>query len=87
MVKIRLARHGRKKSPFYQVVVADSRSPRNGRFIEKVGHYNPLSENHDECTLNMERINHWIGVGAKPSNRVASLIKQVSNSTKDAVAS
>ncbi|HYM04602.1 MAG TPA: 30S ribosomal protein S16 [Stellaceae bacterium] len=71
-LKIRLTRGGTKKRPFYSVVVADSRSPRDGRFIEKLGTYNPmLDKGHaDRVVLKAERIQHWIGVGALPSDRV-----------------
>ena len=72
-LKIRLARGGAKKRPFYSIVVADARSPRDGRFIEKLGTYNPmLDRGHAErVTLKEERIKHWLGVGAQPSERVA----------------
>jgi small subunit ribosomal protein S16 len=71
-LKIRLTRGGTKKRPFYSIVVADSRSPRDGRFIEKLGTYNPmLDKGHAErVTLKPERIQHWLGVGALPSERV-----------------
>ena len=74
-VKIRLRRMGRKKFPAYRVVVTDIRSPRDGRFIEIVGTYNPLS-NPPELKLNLDKINEWIGNGAKPTLKVRSLIKQ-----------
>ena len=72
-LKIRLARGGAKKRPFYSIVVADSRSPRDGRFIERVGTYNPmLDKDHaDRLVLKEERIKHWLGVGAQPTERVA----------------
>ncbi len=71
-LKIRLTRGGTKKRPFYSIVVADSRSPRDGRFIEKLGTYNPmLDKGHEQrVTLKVERIQHWLGVGALPSERV-----------------
>jgi small subunit ribosomal protein S16 len=71
-VAIRLSRGGSKKRPYYRIVVADSRSPRDGNFIEKVGTYNPMLAKDDAArvTLNKERIEHWIGVGAQPSDRV-----------------
>ena len=71
-LKIRLARGGAKKRPYYSIVVADSRSPRDGRFIEKLGTYNPmLDRSHaDRVTLKAERIQHWLGVGALPTERV-----------------
>ena len=70
-LKIRLARGGAKKRPYYSIVVADSRSPRDGRFIEKLGTYNPmLDRSHaDRVTLKAERIQHWLGVGALPTDR------------------
>jgi small subunit ribosomal protein S16 len=72
-LKIRLARGGAKKRPFYSIVVADSRSPRDGRFIERIGTYNPmLDKGHaDRLVLKEERIKHWLGVGALPTDRVA----------------
>jgi small subunit ribosomal protein S16 len=71
-VKIRLARGGTKKRPYYRVVVADERAPRDGRFIEKVGTYNPLlpSDSAERVTLNLERIQHWLSKGAQPTDRV-----------------
>ena len=77
-LKIRLARRGAKKRPFYAVVVADSRSPRDGRFIEKLGTYNPLlpREHAQRITLDKERIAHWLKVGAQPSDRVAKFLSQ-----------
>ncbi|WP_207480124.1 30S ribosomal protein S16 [Arenibaculum pallidiluteum] len=75
-LKIRLARGGAKKRPFYSIVIADSRSPRDGRFIEKVGTYNPmLAKDHPErITLKSERLKHWIGVGAVATDRVARFL-------------
>ncbi|MEO1241280.1 MAG: 30S ribosomal protein S16 [Pseudomonadota bacterium] len=75
-LKIRLARGGAKKRPFYSIVVADSRMPRDGRFIEKVGRYNPLLGKTDENRVqyNEERIKHWLSVGAKPTDRVARFL-------------
>jgi len=71
-LKIRLARGGAKKRPFYSIVVAESRSPRDGRFIEKLGTYNPMLEkgHKERVTLKTERIQHWIKMGALPSDRV-----------------
>ena len=70
--KIRMTRHGAKKRPFYYIVVADSRSPRDGRFIERLGTYNPMLEkgHADRVTLNTDRIKYWLSVGAQPSDRV-----------------
>ena len=77
-LKIRLARAGAKKRPYYHIVVADSRSPRDGRFIEKLGTYNPLlpREHAQRITLDKERIAHWLKVGAQPSDRVAKFLAQ-----------
>ncbi len=77
-VKIRLRRMGAKKAPFYRVVVADSRSPRDGRFIEEVGTYNPMT-NPAEVNLDMEKVNTWIKNGAQPTDTVKKLI---ANSSK-----
>lgn len=75
-LKIRLARGGAKKRPYYSIVVANSRSPRDGRFIERVGTYNPmLDRSHaDRVTLKPEQIRHWLGVGALPTDRVARFL-------------
>jgi small subunit ribosomal protein S16 len=75
-VKIRLARHGAKKNPFYRIVVADSESPRDGRYLEAVGTYDPLQ---DPAAVNLkeDRIKHWLGQGAIPSDTVKSLIKNI----------
>ena len=71
-LKLRLARGGTKKRPFYHIVVADARSPRDGRFIEKLGTFNPLlaKDNEGRVVLNTERATHWLGVGAQPTDRV-----------------
>ena len=75
-LKIRLSRAGAKKRPFYRVVVADTRSPRDGRFLERLGTYDPmLPKDHPErVRLNEERVRHWLGVGALPSDRVARFL-------------
>jgi small subunit ribosomal protein S16 len=75
-LKIRLARAGAKKRPYYHIVVADSRSPRDGRFIEKLGSYNPMlpQEHTDRIRLQNERITHWISQGALPTERVAKFL-------------
>lgn len=70
-VKIRLTRGGRKKQPFYHVIAADARSPRDGRFIEKLGYWNPLSK---ELKWDAERVNYWLGTGAQPTETVSKLI-------------
>ena len=76
MVKIRLRRMGAKKAPFYRIVVADSRAPRDGRFIEEVGLYNPAADS-DKLKVDMERIKYWIANGAQPTDTVRGLIKKV----------
>jgi small subunit ribosomal protein S16 len=75
-LKIRMTRGGAKKRPFYSIVVADSRNPRDGRFIEKVGTYNPMLDrgHKDRVVLKSERIEHWIKMGATPSDRVARFL-------------
>lgn len=75
-VKIRLARAGAKKRPFYRIVVADSRSPRDGKFIEKLGTYNPLiaKGQEDRVKLDEDRIKYWLGQGATPSDRVEGFL-------------
>ena len=77
-VKIRLARGGAKKRPFYSIVVTNSRSPRDGRFIEKVGTYNPLlpRDNPARTVINQERVQYWLGTGAQPTDRVALMFGQ-----------
>ena len=76
-VKIRLKRIGAKKKPFYRVVVADSRYPRDGRFIEEVGYYNPLRDP-VEVNVDIERIKSWIKLGAKPTEKVGAILKSES---------
>ena len=77
MVVIRLARGGAKKRPFYHVVAADKRSSRNGRFIEKLGYFNPIAQGKEiPLNLDVERINYCLSVGAQPSERVVSLLKE-----------
>jgi small subunit ribosomal protein S16 len=81
MVTIRLARSGSKKRPYYHVTVADSRNSRDGRFIERVGFYNPVARGKDEVLrLDLERIDYWISQGATTSERVAQLIKSYKKS-------
>lgn len=74
-VSIRLARAGFKKNPFYRIVVANIDSPRDGKFIEKLGTYDPKSEK-NYLNINEERVNYWLSVGAKPTQTVAKLIKK-----------
>ena len=73
-VRIRLARHGAKKRPYYRIVVADSRCPRDGKFIEEVGRYNPLVDP-AMIKLDMEAVDKWLANGAQPTDTVAALIK------------
>ena len=76
MVVIRLARRGAKDRPFYHVVVADQRYPRNGRYIERVGYFNPIAAGQEtKLSLELDRVEHWVKQGAQPSPRVASLVK------------
>lgn len=76
MLTIRLALRGAKKRPFYNVVVTDSRNPRDGRFIERVGFYNPIAKGGEErVRLNTERLTYWVNTGAVVSNRVSALMK------------
>ena len=74
-VKIRLARHGAKKRPFYRIVVADSESPRDGKFLENVGTYNPLTDP-AKVVLKQERIKYWMDQGSIPTDTVKSLLKE-----------
>eukprot|EP00658_Telonema_sp_P-2_P058848 TRINITY_DN47447_c0_g1_i1.p1 TRINITY_DN47447_c0_g1~~TRINITY_DN47447_c0_g1_i1.p1 ORF type:complete len:119 (+),score=8.84 TRINITY_DN47447_c0_g1_i1:285-641(+) len=76
-VAIRLARGGAKKRPYYRIVVADTRARRDGKFIEKIGHYNPMLEKDDEnrVSFDAERVKHWLGEGAKPSDRIARFLE------------
>ena len=75
-LKIRLARGGSKKRPVYRIVIADARAPRDGRFIEKVGTYNPMlaKDSADRIVLETERLTHWLSVGAQPTDRVARFL-------------
>ena len=75
--KIRLARGGTKKRPFYAIVVSDSRMPRDGRFLEKVGTYNPLlaKDSEDRVKMDMERVQHWLGLGAEPTDRIVRFLE------------
>ncbi len=76
MVTIRLARAGARKRPFYHVVVANSRSPRDGRYIERLGYFNPIAGGQEQTLhLNQERIDYWLSKGAQASSRVSKLIK------------
>lgn len=85
MVVIRLARGGAKKRPFFNVVVADSRDPRDGRFIERVGFYDPKAPaGHESLRFDLDRVTHWQGKGAKVSDTVARLLRQARGSQPQA---
>ena len=85
MVVIRLSRGGAKKRPFYHIVVSDKRRSRDGRFIERLGYYNPIASGKDVALeLNLERVKHWIANGAQASDRVKSLIKTQQNASQAA---
>ena len=86
-LKIRLSRGGAKKRPFYRVVVADSRKPRDGRFIERVGSYNPMvpKDHPERFVINEDRVKHWLGVGALPTNRVAQYLSGLGMVEKPAI--
>ena len=76
-MKIRLARGGSKKRPFYRIVAADSRMPRDGRFLEKLGTYNPLlpKDSEDRVKMDVERIQHWLAQGAQPTDRISRMLE------------
>ena len=77
MVVIRLARGGAKKKPFYSIVVADSRMRRDGRYIERIGFFNPVARGNEvKLNIDSDRLNYWVGQGAQPSDRVVGLVKQ-----------
>ena len=77
MVVIRMARGGARNRPFYNIVVADSRMPRDGRFIERLGYYNPkAAESEQKFRIALDRVEHWVGQGAQPSAAVKKLIKR-----------
>ncbi len=81
MVSIRLSRGGSKKRPFYHVVAADSRRPRDGRYIERLGFFNPGAGGSEEALrIDLERVDYWVSKGAQPTERVAALIKQARKS-------
>ena len=75
MVKIRLRRVGAKKAPYYRIIVADSRSPRDGRFIEELGTYDPMADG-EKLKVNQERVAYWIANGAQPTDTVRGLLKK-----------
>jgi small subunit ribosomal protein S16 len=75
MVTIRLARHGSKKNPFYHITVAEKSAGRDGRFVERLGFYNPVARgNEEELRVNLERVQYWISVGAQPTDKVKRLV-------------
>jgi small subunit ribosomal protein S16 len=76
-MKIRLSRGGSKKRPFYRIVAADSRMPRDGRYVEKLGTYNPLlpKDSEDRVNMNIERVNYWLGQGAQPTDRISRMLE------------
>ncbi len=85
MVSIRLSRAGAKKRPFYHMVVTDSRNGRDGRYIERLGFFNPVGKDNEEnLRIDLERVDYWISQGAQPSDRVASLIKAQRKAVADA---
>ncbi|WP_180900657.1 30S ribosomal protein S16 [Martelella soudanensis] len=77
-IKLRLARGGSKKRPYYHIVAADERSPRDGRFIEKLGHWNPMlpKDNEERVTFDEERVKYWLGTGAQPTDRVMRFLAE-----------
>lgn len=85
-LKIRLARGGSKKRPYYQIVVADARSPRDGRFLEKVGSWNPMlaKDNADRIQINADLVKEWIAKGAQPTDRVLRFLAEAGIATRDA---
>lgn len=87
MVTIRLARGGSKKRPFYNIVVTDSRKPRDSGYIERLGYFNPLARG-QEVSLNIEedRLKHWLDLGAQPSGRVVKLMKDAANAATESAA-
>jgi len=85
MVTIRLARGGSKKRPFYHITVADSRRSRDGKFIERVGFFNPIARGQEErLRVELDRIDHWVGVGAQMSDRVSALVKDARKAAPEA---
>jgi small subunit ribosomal protein S16 len=78
LLKIRLTRIGAKKQPYYRIVVAEERSRRDSRFVEILGHYNPRNADAKNATLDLDRVKHWLGKGAKPTDTVSSIIKKFS---------
>lgn len=86
MLTIRLSRSGSKKRPFYHMVVTDSRNKRDGRFIERIGFFNPIARGQEErLRLDAQRLEHWVGLGAQLSDRVAQLSKQAAKTSKTTI--
>lgn len=83
MVRLRLTRMGAKKRPFYRVIAADARAPRDGRFIEQLGYYDPMTDPFT-LKLDLERVDYWVGVGAQPSDTVARLITRARTASAEA---
>lgn len=83
-MKIRLARGGSKKRPYYRIVAADSRMPRDGRYVEKLGSYNPLlpKDSEDRVKMDMERVQHWLDQGAQPTDRIKRMLEAAGHSEK-----
>ena len=87
MVTIRLSRGGAKKSPFYHIVVADSRNRRDGRYIERLGFFNPVARGRDESLrMDLARVDYWLGQGSQATDRVAQLIKQARKAAQEGAA-
>jgi small subunit ribosomal protein S16 len=87
MVKIRLTRGGAKKRPFYHIVIADERAPRDGRYIERIGFYNPIARGQEEeLRLDQARADHWLGQGAQATARVRQLIRQARKAAGESAA-
>jgi small subunit ribosomal protein S16 len=87
MVTIRLARHGSKKNPFYHITVADRSSGRDGRFVERLGFYNPVAKgNEEELRLNLDRTQYWLSVGAQPTDKVKRLLSRARKQAAGATA-
>jgi small subunit ribosomal protein S16 len=87
MVSIRLQRTGAKKRPFYHIVATDSRNSRDGRYIERLGFFNPVAKGkEEELRIDIARVEHWIGQGAQPTERVSSLVKQSRKQAEQATA-
>ena len=84
MVRIRLARHGSKKNPFYHITVADQRRSRDGRFIERVGYFNPVAKgNAQEYRIEMDRVDYWLSKGAQPTDMVKKLVSRARKETAE----